>query len=196
MLFAVILFSLVLAIQAAAARVASFSSIDSSDFSARARKNPHFIRNGSAALLDIYAKHDLSSSQHVSPAFNADLNGLQSAHTKRQDGFARAQYRDSQYSIYTQIGGQLLDLQVDTASADFWVFVNQPHRYNFLPDASPTFKNLKVQHGQLFTQMEVTLVGLLALMLSMSVVLLLRSKQSNLPFKLALPSTRARCIKE
>lgn len=137
MLFAVVLLSLVLAIRTVSARVTS-------DFSAHARKNPHYVRNGSAALLNVCSKYNLSPPRNVSPAFKAELNGPQSARIKRQAGFAVAKSEDGEHYVYTEIGGQFINLDFDTGSADLWVYTsNQPQRFSYKPEFSPTFKNLK-----------------------------------------------------
>ena len=81
-------------------------------FSAPAVHNPNYVRNGTAALLKAYAKHHLTPTKNFSPAFKRDLQ-------KRQDGSASAApWDDVEYLVSTSVGGQNLNLDFDTGSAD------------------------------------------------------------------------------
>ncbi|KAG9234102.1 putative endothiapepsin [Amylocarpus encephaloides] len=108
------------AVQAAPAPVQPVPElVGSSQFSAPAVKNPSYTRNGTAALLKAYAKHSLVPTQEFSPAFMAELSSLK----KRQDGSAPAMpYEGVEYLVSTTVGGQKLNLDFDTGSADLWVF--------------------------------------------------------------------------
>lgn len=91
------------------------SMVGSKQFSAPAIKNPHAVRNGTAAMLKAYAKHNLTPTQDFSPAFMAELNQLK----KRQDTSVPAiPYQQVEYLISASIGGQKLNLDLDTGSAD------------------------------------------------------------------------------
>ena len=112
---------LALAIAAQAAPLTPNTTIQGSkSFSAPAVYNTNFVRNGTAALLKAYAKHKLTPTKDFSPEIKS---ALQSATQKRQDGSAPAdptQY-DSEYLVSTTIGGQKLNLDFDTGSADLYV---------------------------------------------------------------------------
>lgn len=85
----------------------------SSTFSATAVHNANFHRNGTAALLKAYAKYGLTPTKKVNAGFLAELQ-------KRQDGSAPA-FPDSngvEYLVSTTVGGQSLNLDFDTGSAD------------------------------------------------------------------------------
>src|SRR5690349_5780582 len=106
----------VAAVQAAPAPVQPAPElVGSTQFSAPAVKNPSYTRNGTAALLKAYAKHNLVPTQEFSPAFMAELSNLK----KRQDGSAPAiPYEGVEYLVSTTVGGQKLNLDFDTGSAD------------------------------------------------------------------------------
>jgi hypothetical protein len=120
MLSAVTLLALAAAVQAAPAppSIASVPApevVGAHQFSAPAVKNPAYVRNGTAALLKAYAKHNLVPTQEFSPAFMAELNQLK----KRQDGSATAvPYQGAEYLVSTTVGGQKLNLDFDTGSSD------------------------------------------------------------------------------
>ncbi|TVY91799.1 Penicillopepsin [Lachnellula willkommii] len=122
MLFELSLLALAIGAQAAPLDTNSTTSVQGSkSFSAPAVYNPNFTRNGTAALLKAYAKHKLTPTKNFSEAFHSALsNSIQ----KRQDGSAPAvptEY-DSEYLVSTTVGGQKLNLDFDTGSADLWVF--------------------------------------------------------------------------
>jgi hypothetical protein len=120
MLSVVTLLALAAAVQSAPAppsiqSVPAPEVIGSTQFTAPAVKNPAYIRNGTAALLKAYAKHNLVPTQEFSAAFLAELSQLK----KRQDGSAPAtSYQGVEYLVSTTVGGQKLNLDFDTGSAD------------------------------------------------------------------------------
>ena len=117
MLSAVTILTLALAAQAAPAppTVAAPEVVGATTFSAPAVKNPVYVRNGTAALLKAYAKHNLKPTQEFSAAFLSELSSLK----KRQDGSAPAtSYQGVEYLVSTTVGGQNLNLDFDTGSAD------------------------------------------------------------------------------
>ncbi|KAH8660768.1 aspartic peptidase domain-containing protein [Tricladium varicosporioides] len=91
-------------------------------FSAAAVHNDNFHRNGTAALLKAYAKYNLTPLKgQFSDAFLAELSAAKV--TKRQDSSAPAFPSEGvEYLVSTSIGGQKLNLDFDTGSADLWVF--------------------------------------------------------------------------
>ncbi|CZR62848.1 probable aspartic proteinase precursor [Phialocephala subalpina] len=118
MLSAIVL-ALAAAAQAAPAPAPASNVQGSTAFSAPAVHNANFIRNGTAAMLKAYAKHNLKPTHEMPEAFMAAL-------AKRQDGSATAVPSDGvEYLVSTVVGGQTLDLDFDTGSADLWVFSSQ-----------------------------------------------------------------------
>lgn len=102
--------------QAAPAPAPSASSSGSASHSVTAIRNPNYVRNGTASLLKAYAKYHLQPTQPMSDAF-------MSAIQKRQDSSAPAFPVDGvEYLVPTTVGGQTLNLDLDTGSADLWVF--------------------------------------------------------------------------
>ena len=117
MLFELSLLALAIGVQAAPVDVNPTSLEGSKAFSAPAVYNPNFKRNGTAALLKAYAKHKLTPTKDFTAAFHSALS---SSTQKRQDGSAPAiptEY-DSEYLVSTSVGGQTLNLDFDTGSAD------------------------------------------------------------------------------
>lgn len=113
-----------------------------STFSASAVHNANFVRNGTAALLKAYAKHGLTPTKEMPAAFLNDL-------AKRQDGSATAVPSDGvEYLISTSVGGQNLNLDFDTGSADLWVFSSELAASSrtghniYTPSKSSTYKSL------------------------------------------------------
>jgi hypothetical protein len=119
MLFEISILALAIAAQAAPL-TPNITIVGSKSFSAPAVFNPNFVRNGTIALLKAYAKHRLTPTKELSPEIKSVL---QSATQKRQDGSAPAvptEY-DSEYLVSTTVGGQKLNLDFDTGSADLYV---------------------------------------------------------------------------
>lgn len=119
------LFALAASVQAApfaeapVAEVAEVAVVGAAEFSAPAVKNPHYTRNGTAALLKAYAKYSLSPPQQCDEAFTAQLNNLKSNKQKRQDSSAPASPSNGvEYLVSTDIGGKKFNLDFDTGSAD------------------------------------------------------------------------------
>jgi hypothetical protein len=111
--------STLLAFAIAAQAAPATNLVGSSTFSAPAVHNVNKVRNGTAAMLKAYAKHGLTPTKEMPAAF---LNEL----SKRQDGSATAFPADgAEYLVTTVVGGQSLDLDFDTGSADLWVFSSQ-----------------------------------------------------------------------
>lgn len=109
MLSTISILALVVAAQAAPAPA---NLVGSSKFSVPAVHNPNFQRNGTAALLKAYAKYNLKPTKEMPAAFLSALK-------KRQDGSAEATPSGGQeYLVSTTVGGQSLNLDFDTGSAD------------------------------------------------------------------------------
>ncbi len=103
---------LALAVAAQAAPAPAVNVIGSKTFSAPAVHNANYVRNGTAAMLKAYAKHHLTPTREMPEAFMAALG-------KRQDGSATAVPSDGvEYLVSTSVGGQSLNLDFDTGSAD------------------------------------------------------------------------------
>jgi aspergillopepsin I len=83
-------------------------------FSVPAVHNDNYHRNGTLALLKAYAKYNLTPT-HPDNVLN-NLLGL----VKRQDGSvpAKPDSNDVEYVCEVSIGGQTLNLDFDTGSAD------------------------------------------------------------------------------
>lgn len=72
------------------------------------------VRNGTASLLKAYAKYNIKPTKEM-PAIKEALTGL----SKRQDGVVTATpYQGVEYLCPVSIGGQTLNLDFDTGSAD------------------------------------------------------------------------------
>ncbi|PVH86205.1 Asp-domain-containing protein [Cadophora sp. DSE1049] len=110
---------LAIGVSAAPAPAPTVNVVGSKAFSAPAVHNVNFQRNGTAAMLKAYAKHHLTPTKEMPAEFLAALQ-------KRQDGSATAFPSDGvEYLVTTSVGGQSLDLDFDTGSADLWVFSSQ-----------------------------------------------------------------------
>jgi aspergillopepsin I len=74
------------------------------------------VRNGTAAMLKAYKKYNLQPTQDFSESFLTEL----ALSRKRQDGSAPAvpTSQDSEYLVPVTVGGQQLNLDFDTGSAD------------------------------------------------------------------------------
>ncbi|KAF7881595.1 uncharacterized protein EAF02_006283 [Botrytis sinoallii] len=102
--------------QAAPTPAPAAASSGSASHSVTAIHNPNYVRNGTASLLKAYAKYHIQPTQLMSDAF---MSALQ----KRQDSSAPAFPVDRvEYLVPTTVGGQTLNLDLDTGSADLWVF--------------------------------------------------------------------------
>lgn len=98
--------------QAAPTPAPAAASSGSAFHSVTAIRNPNYVRNGTASLLKAYAKYHIQPTQPMSDAF---MSALQ----KRQDSSAPALPVDRvEYLVPTTIGGQTLNLDLDTGSAD------------------------------------------------------------------------------
>jgi aspergillopepsin I len=88
----------------------------SKQFSAPAVHNANFHRNGTLAMLKAYAKHHLTPTKEMPSAFMSELQ-------RRQDGSAPATPSDGvEYLVPVTVGGEELNLDFDSGSADLWVF--------------------------------------------------------------------------
>jgi len=115
MLSTITVLALALAAQAAPAPAIPATSVaGSKSFSVQAVHNPNFVRNGTAALLKAYKKWNLKATKELPDAFKAELSGL----SKRQDGSAPASPTGDEYLVPVSVGGQTLNLDFDTGSAD------------------------------------------------------------------------------
>lgn len=102
----------------AAASVAAAPAAESratSSFSVPAIHNENYQRNGTLALLKAYAKYGLTPSEP-----DSILNLLLGNLVKRQDGTvpAKPDSQNVEYICEVTIGGQTLNLDFDTGSAD------------------------------------------------------------------------------
>lgn len=88
-------------------------------FSIPAVHNVHHVRNGTAALLKAYKKFNLQPSELFSESFLSDIGAV----VKRQDGSVPASpdTYNVEYLCPVTIGGQTLNLDFDTGSADLYV---------------------------------------------------------------------------
>ena len=87
-------------------------ALGSSTFSVPAVKNPNLVRNGTAALLKAYAKYNLQPTMQMPESFMISLK-------KRQDGSDPASPAGGvEYLIPVTVGGESLNLDLDTGSAD------------------------------------------------------------------------------
>ncbi|KAF7862730.1 hypothetical protein EAF04_007603 [Stromatinia cepivora] len=102
--------------QAAPAPVPATTAAGAGAHSVPAIHNTNHVRNGTAALLKAYAKYHIQPTQPMSDAFMSALR-------KRQDSSVTATPADAaEYLIPVNVGGQTLNLDLDTGSADLWVF--------------------------------------------------------------------------
>lgn len=101
---------------AVAAQAAPTSERAVSSFSLPAVHNTAGVRNGTAAMLKAYSKWGLTPTKLFSDNFLSQLNLL----GKRQDGSAPASpdSNNVEYTVPVTIGGQELNLDFDTGSAD------------------------------------------------------------------------------
>ncbi|KAH8816804.1 putative endothiapepsin [Xylogone sp. PMI_703] len=114
-------------------------------FTVPAVHNSNYVRNGTAALLKAYAKYGLTPTKEMPKSF-MDALSL----SKRQDSSAPASPADGiEYLVPVSVGGQTLNLDFDSGSADFWVFSSQlsassrsGHSY-YTSSKSSTFKSLR-----------------------------------------------------
>lgn len=111
MLFQITAFLALGAITQAAPAPATVS-FGSATHSVTAIHNPNYVRNGTASLLKAYAKYHIQPTRPMSDAFMSALR-------KRQDSSASAIPADGvEYLVPTTVGGQTLNLDLDTGSAD------------------------------------------------------------------------------
>ncbi|KAI9731415.1 MAG: Type I transmembrane sorting receptor [Claussenomyces sp. TS43310] len=113
----VALSTLALALSAVSATYAAptLNARGSGSVSIPAVQNPNFSRNGTDALLKAYAKFNLHSTRP---------GGVSGRNFRRQDGSVNATptTQDAEYLCPVSIGGEDLNLDFDTGSADLWVF--------------------------------------------------------------------------
>ncbi|KFY70847.1 hypothetical protein V499_08907 [Pseudogymnoascus sp. VKM F-103] len=132
----------------AAASVAAAPAAEAgvaTSFSVPAVHNGNYQRNGTLALLKAYAKYGLTPSEPES-IINVLLGNL----VKRQDGTvpAKPDSQNVEYVCEVTIGGQTLNLDFDTGSADLWVFSTslpataQKNHNVFDPTKSTTWKKM------------------------------------------------------
>lgn len=108
---------LALAIAAQAAPAPASNVVGEAAFSADAvhisNFKPDYVRNGTAAMLKAYAKH------HLTPTKEMPREFMEALVHKRQDGSATAIPAGGvEYLVSTTVGGQKLNLDFDTGSAD------------------------------------------------------------------------------
>lgn len=101
---------------AVAAQAAPTVRATSSSFSIPAIHNVKHVRNGTAAMLKAYNKYGLKPSQVFSNSFLSEIG----ASWKRQDGTVTASPdpTDAEYLVPVTVGGQQLNLDFDSGSAD------------------------------------------------------------------------------
>jgi len=113
--------ALAAAVQAAPAPVSESVAIratGSGRHTVPALRQSSYVRNGTAAMLKAYRKHNLTPTREMPASFMSSLS-------KRQDGSAPASpdTNDVEYLVPTTVGGQVLNLDFDTGSADLYVFI-------------------------------------------------------------------------
>ena len=102
----------VLALAGAALAAPAANVARNQKHSVPAAHNPSFVRNGTAAMLKAYAKYHLTPTREMPSAFTDALR-------KRQDGSVSADASNNvEYLIPVTIGGEQLNLDLDTGSAD------------------------------------------------------------------------------
>jgi aspergillopepsin I len=101
---------------AAAVQAAPTETRASSSFSIPAIHNTQHTRNGTAAMLKAYKKFGLKPSQQFSDSF---INEITTSR-KRQDGSVTASPdpNNVEYLVPVTIGGEKLNLDFDSGSAD------------------------------------------------------------------------------
>ncbi|KAG0650345.1 Aspergillopepsin-1 [Hyphodiscus hymeniophilus] len=116
MLSIIAVLAVVVAAQATPAPASALDIDFDVEFSIPAVHNPDYVRNGTAAMLKAYAKHYLTPTREMPEAFMSALH-------KRQDGSVSAEPSGgAEYLIPVTVGGEQLNLDLDTGSADLWVF--------------------------------------------------------------------------
>ena len=106
----------VLALTVAAQAAPTAEKRATNTFSIPAIRNTQYVRNGTAAMLKAYKKYDLKPTQQFSGSFLNEIG----ASRKRQDGSVTASpaSEDVEYLVPVSIGGQTLNLDFDSGSAD------------------------------------------------------------------------------
>jgi len=97
----------------------SFSnSTKKSSFSLPASRNPSHVRNGTAALLQAYRKFNIKPTLNMPPEFMRALLSRSDPSPDTITGSTPASNAHSFYTVPVDVGGQVLDLNFDTGSAD------------------------------------------------------------------------------
>jgi len=144
MLPTIALIALAITAQAAPAPISdAVEVIGEKAYSVSAVHNTNFQRNGTAALLKAYKKWNLKPTKNLPESFKAALSL-----DKRQDSAAPASPADGvEYLVPVSVGGQTLNLDFDSGSADLWVFSSllattsrKGHDY-FTSSKSSTYKS-------------------------------------------------------
>ena len=81
------------------------------------RFNGPIKRHGPSALARVYRKYNIDLPKDVEAAINNNNNN-----ENNKDSIITPTSNDKKYLIPVTIGGQTLNLQVDTGSSDLWVF--------------------------------------------------------------------------
>jgi len=98
--------------------ISAVETLGEKTYSVAAVHNSNFQRNGTAALLKAYKKWNLKPTKELPEAFLSALTL-----NKRQDSAAPASPSDGvEYLVPVSVGGQTLNLDFDSGSADLWVF--------------------------------------------------------------------------
>ena len=108
--------TIVLALAVAAQAAPTAEKRATNAFSIPAVHNTQHVRNGTAAMLKAYKKYGLKPTQQFSDSFINEIT----ASRKRQDGSATASpaSNNAEYIVPVTIGGQTLNLDFDSGSAD------------------------------------------------------------------------------
>ena len=108
--------TIVLALAVAAQAAPTAEKRATNAFSIPAVHNTQNVRNGTAAMLKAYKKYGLKPTQQFSDSFINEIT----ASRKRQDGSATASpaSNNAEYIVPVTIGGQTLNLDFDSGSAD------------------------------------------------------------------------------
>ncbi len=93
--------------------------------SVQQKYNGPIERHGPSALARVYRKYNIDLPRDVEAAVNNNNNN---SNDNKKDSTVTPTSYDKEYLIPVTIGGQILNLQVDTGSSDLWVFSSRLSR--------------------------------------------------------------------